>query len=105
MSNVLMKDSSVAVFLTTRNDHSKSPDCFSCGFDEATLCIILSFKINYDVFFPFRRRYVYVFQCASGPGFGMPMLVDTSGLFVRREGLGGLYVCSVSPTQVDFTLF
>ncbi|ESO06732.1 hypothetical protein HELRODRAFT_92428, partial [Helobdella robusta] len=46
-----------------------------------------------------RLRYVYVFHCPDGPGLQTPMLIDPSGVYVRREGLGGMYVCGASPPQ------
>lgn len=44
-----------------------------------------------------RKRFVYVFHCPNGPGLETPMLIDTSGVYVRREGLGGNYICGASP--------
>lgn len=45
-----------------------------------------------------RKRYVYVIHCPNGPGLECPMVVDPSGVYFRREGLGGHYVCGASPS-------
>ena len=45
-----------------------------------------------------RKHYVYMFHCPGGPGLDMPMLMDPLGVYVRREGLGGCYICGVSPS-------
>ena len=39
-----------------------------------------------------RKRYVYAVHCPDGPGLNCPMVIDTTGLYFRREGLGGLYL-------------
>ncbi|CAG0882431.1 unnamed protein product [Cyprideis torosa] len=44
-----------------------------------------------------RKRYVYTIHCPDGPGLNCPMFVDTNGVYFRREGLGGLYLCGASP--------
>ncbi|KAI1289970.1 FAD-dependent oxidoreductase domain-containing protein 1 [Halotydeus destructor] len=44
-----------------------------------------------------RKRYVYVFHCPESPGLDFPFLVDSSGVWVRREGLGGNFVCGKCP--------
>lgn len=44
-----------------------------------------------------RKRYAYVIHCPEAPGLAMPFLIDSSGSFCRREGLGGNYVCGSSP--------
>jgi FAD-dependent oxidoreductase domain-containing protein 1 len=44
-----------------------------------------------------RKRYVYVLHCPDGPGINCPLVVDPSGLYFRREGLGGYYLCGISP--------
>ncbi|GFT41526.1 FAD-dependent oxidoreductase domain-containing protein 1 [Nephila pilipes] len=62
-----------------------------------------------------RKRYVYVFNCVTGPGINMPLIVDPNGVYVRREGLGGKYICGRSPApneepdtsnlEVDYNFF
>ncbi|XP_035231897.1 FAD-dependent oxidoreductase domain-containing protein 1-like [Stegodyphus dumicola] len=62
-----------------------------------------------------RKRYVYVVNCDNGPGIDMPLIVDSSGTYVRREGLGGKYICGRSPSpneepdistlEVDYNFF
>ncbi|XP_013402283.1 FAD-dependent oxidoreductase domain-containing protein 1 [Lingula anatina] len=48
-----------------------------------------------------RKRYVYVFHCPNGPGVDCPLLVDPKGVYFRREGLGGNYICGGSPTEEE----
>ncbi|XP_041368130.1 FAD-dependent oxidoreductase domain-containing protein 1-like [Gigantopelta aegis] len=44
-----------------------------------------------------RKRYVYVVHCSDGPGLDMPLVIDPTGCYSRREGLGGHYLCGRSP--------
>ncbi|XP_019364543.1 PREDICTED: FAD-dependent oxidoreductase domain-containing protein 1 isoform X1 [Gavialis gangeticus] len=46
-----------------------------------------------------KKRYVYVWHSPDGPGLNCPMLIDTTGAYFRREGLGGNYVGGMSPTE------
>lgn len=48
-----------------------------------------------------RKRYVYNVHTLDGPGIDMPFLVDPSGVFCRRDGLGGNYLTGKSPTKVN----
>ncbi|CAH2320413.1 FAD-dependent oxidoreductase domain-containing 1 [Pelobates cultripes] len=48
-----------------------------------------------------RKRYVYMFHCPNGPGLDSPLLIDTSGAYYRREGLGGNYIGGMSPTEEE----
>ncbi|XP_008426761.1 FAD-dependent oxidoreductase domain-containing protein 1 [Poecilia reticulata] len=48
-----------------------------------------------------RKRYVYVVHCPDGPGLDSPFLIDYSGVYFRREGLGGNYICGVSPEEAE----
>ena len=48
-----------------------------------------------------RKRYVYMFHCPDGPGLDLPMLIDSSGVYVRREGLAEHYICGCSPPTVS----
>ena len=43
-----------------------------------------------------RKRMVYVFDCRE-PIFGMPLLIDPSGVYIRPEG--SQYICGVSPPE------
>lgn len=45
-------------------------------------------------------RFVYVVHCPDGPGLDCPFLVDYSGIYFRREGLGGHYIAGASPEEV-----
>ncbi|XP_077360213.1 FAD-dependent oxidoreductase domain-containing protein 1 isoform X2 [Festucalex cinctus] len=46
-----------------------------------------------------RKRFIYVFHCPDGPGLDTPFLIDHSGVYFRREGLGGNYIAGRSPDQ------
>ncbi|XP_054854000.1 FAD-dependent oxidoreductase domain-containing protein 1 [Eublepharis macularius] len=48
-----------------------------------------------------KKRYVYVWHCPDGPGLETPMLIDTTGAYFRREGIGGNYLGSLSPTEEE----
>lgn len=48
-----------------------------------------------------RKRYVYVVHCPDGPGLDTPFLIDYSGVYFRREGLGGNYISGVSPEEAE----
>lgn len=46
-----------------------------------------------------RKRYVYVFnsQSPDAPGLNTPMTFDPTGVYFRRDGLGGNYIAGRSP--------
>ncbi|XP_051904042.1 FAD-dependent oxidoreductase domain-containing protein 1 [Hippocampus zosterae] len=46
-----------------------------------------------------RKRFIYVFHCPEGPGLDTPFLIDHSGVYFRREGLGGNYIAGKSPDE------
>ncbi|XP_077596969.1 FAD-dependent oxidoreductase domain-containing protein 1 [Stigmatopora nigra] len=46
-----------------------------------------------------RKRFIYVFHCPDGPGLDTPFLIDHSGVYFRREGLGGNYIAGRSPDE------
>jgi len=48
-----------------------------------------------------RKRFVYVTHCPDGPMLDCPFVVDPSGVYVRREGFGGHYICGASPPSVE----
>ncbi|KAL7846440.1 hypothetical protein SRHO_G00214200 [Serrasalmus rhombeus] len=48
-----------------------------------------------------RKRFVYVVHCPDGPGLECPFLIDCSGFFLRREGLGGNYITGMSPEETE----
>ncbi|CAH1787517.1 unnamed protein product [Owenia fusiformis] len=48
-----------------------------------------------------RKRYVYVVNCPNGPGLEAPFTIDPQGVYFRREGLGGNYVCGTGPTAAE----
>ncbi|KAJ0398075.1 hypothetical protein ATCC90586_009650 [Pythium insidiosum] len=52
-----------------------------------------------------RKRSMFVFHCPheetwKGPA-ASPLVVDTTGVYFRREGSGGQFVCGVSPNAED----
>uniref|UniRef100_H2Z1G5 FAD-dependent oxidoreductase domain-containing protein 1 n=1 Tax=Ciona savignyi TaxID=51511 RepID=H2Z1G5_CIOSA len=62
-----------------------------------------------------RKRYIYVVHCPDAPMFDLPFVIDPSGVYCRRDGFGGKYICGMSPTEdtepecgnfdVDFNFF
>lgn len=48
-----------------------------------------------------RKRYIYVVHCPDGPGLDTPFLIDYSGVYFRREGLGGSYIAGTSPEETE----
>lgn len=48
-----------------------------------------------------RKRYVYVVHCPDGPGLNFPLVVAPDGVYCRREGLGGNFVCGKSPAPEE----
>ncbi|XP_067113856.1 FAD-dependent oxidoreductase domain-containing protein 1 [Osmerus mordax] len=48
-----------------------------------------------------RKRFIYVVHCPDGPGLDTPFLIDYSGVYFRREGLGGNYIAGTSPEEAE----
>ncbi|KAM6157810.1 FAD-dependent oxidoreductase domain-containing protein 1 [Rhynchocyon petersi] len=48
-----------------------------------------------------RKRYVYLWHCPQGPGLETPLVVDTSGAYFRREGLGSNFLGGRSPSEEE----
>lgn len=48
-----------------------------------------------------RKRYVYCVHAPEGPGLDCPLVIDPSGTYFRREGLGGFYLCGCSPEETE----
>ncbi|KAH9514582.1 FAD-dependent oxidoreductase domain-containing protein 1 [Bulinus truncatus] len=46
-----------------------------------------------------RKRFVYVTHCPEGPMLDCPFVIDPSGVYLRREGYGGHYLCGSSPAN------
>ncbi|GAB6024594.1 hypothetical protein CHUAL_009742 [Chamberlinius hualienensis] len=46
-----------------------------------------------------RKRYTYVLDCPTGPGLSCPLVVDPSGAYFRKDGLGSQYICGKSPSN------
>ncbi|WAR31284.1 FXRD1-like protein, partial [Mya arenaria] len=54
-------------------------------------------ELTDDIVLP---RFVYTVHCPEGPTLDCPFLIDTSGAYFRREGLGGHYICGASPSEL-----
>jgi len=46
-----------------------------------------------------RKRYVYVIDSPNGPGIDCPVLIDSTGAYFKRMGLGTTYICGKSPNN------
>lgn len=46
-----------------------------------------------------RKRCVFVLSCPDGPS-DMPMMIDPSGFYIRKESQKSTYICGISPDQV-----
>ncbi len=44
---------------------------------------------------------MYVVHCPDAQGMQIPMTVDPSGVYVRREGDAGMFLCGRSPDPVS----
>ena len=52
-----------------------------------------------------RRRCVFVFKCQDVPATDFPFIIDTNGVYLRREGIGGnTFICGMSPPEVQFSM-
>ena len=40
-----------------------------------------------------RKRMIFVVHCPTGPVLDCPLVVDPSGVYFRREGSGGNFIC------------
>lgn len=48
-----------------------------------------------------RKRYVFVPHCPDSPGLNFPLVISPDGVYCRREGLGGHFVCGKSPASEE----
>ena len=54
-----------------------------------------------------RKRYIFMFYAEGGPILNVPLTIDPSGVFIRRQGLSNYYFCgrnqneSEEPTNLD----
>eukprot|EP00941_MAST-03F_sp_MAST-3F-sp1_P000613 g613.t1 len=46
-----------------------------------------------------RKRQVFVVHCPNGPKLDCPLVVDPSGVYFRREGSSGNFLCGRSPNM------
>lgn len=51
-----------------------------------------------------RKRCVFVLSCPDGPA-DMPMMIDPSGFYIRKESQESTYICGISPNQVHIAVF
>lgn len=60
---------------------------------------------NFDYPVKARKRSIFVFHCPHEDTWKgdkkVPFIVDHSGVYVRREGNGGHFICGVSPAAED----
>ena len=56
--------------------------------------------MRYDLPVRPRKRCVFVLHCPDGPKV-MPMFIDPSGFYIRRETQKATYICGISPNQVS----
>lgn len=42
---------------------------------------------------------MYCFHAPDGPGLNVPMTIDPSGTYFRREGLANQYICGRCPEE------
>ncbi len=47
-----------------------------------------------------RRRCVFVIKCPDFDVKEFPLLINTDGVYVRKEGVQGTFICGVSPPEV-----
>ncbi|XP_064649513.1 FAD-dependent oxidoreductase domain-containing protein 1-like isoform X2 [Lineus longissimus] len=48
-----------------------------------------------------RKRFVYSWHAPKGPGLSTPMVIDPTGVYFRKEGLGGHFIGSSSPKSEE----
>lgn len=46
---------------------------------------------------------MYVIHCPDGPSLDMPLTIDPTGVYCRREGFSGHYICGASPAGVRYS--
>lgn len=46
-----------------------------------------------------KKRIVFVLSCPNGPK-EMPMLIDSSGFYIKSETQKSTYICGISPNEV-----
>jgi FAD-dependent oxidoreductase domain-containing protein 1 len=48
-----------------------------------------------------RKRYIYMFYAENGPILNVPLTIDHSGVFFRRQGLSNYYFCGKNQTAEE----
>lgn len=50
-----------------------------------------------------RKRYIYMFYAEEGPILKVPLTIDHSGVFIRRQGLSNFYFCGLNQSSENET--
>ena len=64
-------------------------------------------EMSFDLPVEPRKRYIYMFYAENGPILNVPLTIDHSGVFFRRQGLSNYYFCGLNqseenePTNMD----
>lgn len=48
-----------------------------------------------------RKRYIFMFYAENGPILKVPLTIDYTGVFIRRQGLSNFYFCGLNQSQND----
>ena len=48
-----------------------------------------------------RKRYIYMFYAEEGPILNVPLTIDPTGVFIRRQGLSNYYFCGLNQQEED----
>ena len=48
-----------------------------------------------------RKRCVFVVKCPSGPVHDCPLVVDTKGVYIRKESAGDTFLTGTAPAEVN----
>lgn len=46
-----------------------------------------------------RKRYIYMFYAKDGPILNVPLTIDHTGVFIRRQGLSNYYFCGLNQKE------
>lgn len=46
-----------------------------------------------------RKRYIYMFYAKNGPILNVPLTIDHTGVFIRRQGLSNYYFCGLNQSE------
>ena len=48
-----------------------------------------------------RKRYIYMFYAEEGPILDVPLTIDYTGVFIRRQGLSNYYFCGLNQNEAN----